>query len=231
MTTPNAARLASLSTRTLTLALERQRLISISTPSSSPLKPAAASSSSAAQIARNMTTLYDGIVQLETVQGSSKETKILRDQYNSVIDVLGEQETAEVGVQLLPPPPERPAAPFIPKVAAPPLTAYRDDPQITDQDMLLQQHHIMQDQDTHLESLSQSIGRQHHMSLQINDELEEQAGLLDAFDSDLDRTGVRLTRARRTLDKVSRGARDNCSTLTIAMLILILLLLIIIFKT
>lgn len=49
------------------------------------------------------------------------------------------------------------------------------------------------------------------MSLQINDELEEQAGLLDAFDSDVDRTGVRLTRARRTLDKVSRGARDNCT--------------------
>ena len=87
------------------------------------------------------------------------------------------------------------------------------------------------------------------MSLQINDELEEQAGLLDSFDLDLDRTGDRLTRARRTLDKVSRGARDNCtcrmssirvpsvlrlflgSTLTIAMLILILLLLIIIFKT
>ena len=49
------------------------------------------------------------------------------------------------------------------------------------------------------------------MSLQINDELEEQAGLLDTFDSELDRTGSRLTRARRTLDKVSRGARDNCT--------------------
>ena len=48
------------------------------------------------------------------------------------------------------------------------------------------------------------------MSIQINDELEEQAGLLDALDSDLDRTGGRLTRARKTLDKVSRGARDNC---------------------
>ena len=49
------------------------------------------------------------------------------------------------------------------------------------------------------------------MSLQINDELEEQAGLLDTFDFELDRTGSRLTRARRTLDKVSRGARDNCT--------------------
>jgi hypothetical protein len=44
----------------------------------------------------------------------------------------------------LPPPPERPAAPLIPKVATPPLTAYRDDPQISDHDMLLQQRQTMQ---------------------------------------------------------------------------------------
>ena len=98
--------------------------------------------------------------------------------------------------------------------------------------MLLQQRQIVQgrpcilpylpiypdipapDQDTHLETLSQSIGRQHYMSLQINDELEEQVGLLDALDSDLNRTGDQLTRARRTLDKVSRGARDNCTCST-----------------
>lgn len=100
MTTPNAVRLASLSTKTLTLALERQRLISISTPSSSPLKRAASSSSSVAQIARHMTVLHDGILQLETVQGSTKESRTLRDQYKSVVDVLGEQEAVEVGVQL-----------------------------------------------------------------------------------------------------------------------------------
>jgi len=99
MATPNAARLTSLSAKTLTLVLERQRVISISTPSSSPLKLAAASSSSVAQIARNMTVLHDGIIQLETVQGASKESKILRDQYQRVIDVLGKQEAAEVGVQ------------------------------------------------------------------------------------------------------------------------------------
>jgi syntaxin 8 len=99
MTTPNAARLASLSTKTLTLALERQRLISISPPSSSPLKLAPASSSSVTQIARNMTVLHDGIIQLETVQGATKESRMLRDQYKSVINVLGEQEAVEAGVQ------------------------------------------------------------------------------------------------------------------------------------
>jgi len=47
-----------------------------------------------------MTILHDGIIQLETVQGSTKESRILRDQYKSVVDVLGEQEALEVGVQL-----------------------------------------------------------------------------------------------------------------------------------
>jgi len=66
------------------------------------------------------------------------------------------------------------------------------------------------DQDTQLETLSHSIGRQHHLSLQINDELGEQVGLLDGLDEDLDRTGIRLSRAQRTMDKVSKGAKDNC---------------------
>ena len=99
MTTPNAARLASLSAKTLTLTLERQRLITISNPSSSPLKSVSTSSSSIAQITRNMTVLHNGIVQLETVQGASQESRMLRDQYTSVINVLGEQEAAEAGIQ------------------------------------------------------------------------------------------------------------------------------------
>ncbi len=66
------------------------------------------------------------------------------------------------------------------------------------------------DQDTQLDTLSQSIGRQHHLSLQINDELGEQAGLLDGLDEDLDRTGNSLSKARRRLDRVSKGAKDNC---------------------
>lgn len=110
------------------------------------------------------------------------------------------------------------------------------------------------DQDTQLDNLSQSIGRQHHLSLQINDELGEQAGLLEGLDEDLDRTGNSLSRARRRLDRVSKGATENCgyhpctlpvmnmlsgwltyvvagSAVTIAVAIAILLLLIIIFKT
>lgn len=70
------------------------------------------------------------------------------------------------------------------------------------------------DQDTHLDRLSNSIRNQRDISLQINDELEVHTGLLESLDHELDTTGDRLSRARRRLDHVARGAKDNgaCST-------------------
>lgn len=99
--------------------------------------------------------------------------------------------------------------------------------------------------------MSHSINRQHHISLQINDELDIHTGLLEELDTDLDRTGSRLTGARRRLDRVAKGAKENGqyftfgfkystifsfhimsgSTMAIAILILVLLILIIVFKT
>jgi syntaxin 8 len=68
---------------------------------------------------------------------------------------------------------------------------------------------IQIEQDTHLDRLSHSIRNQHDISLQINEELEVHTGLLEALDHELDSTGDRLSRARRRLDHVARGARDN----------------------
>ncbi|PVF98717.1 hypothetical protein CPB86DRAFT_851065 [Serendipita vermifera] len=223
MATPNPARLSAIGSKTLTLAMERQRLLSISPPSGSPI----------GQITKNMTTLRDGIVAIETAQGSSSQTESLREQYSSILGVLGEEEVAAAGLPSMPPPPQNPAKSLLPAPSSPPRTSspFRDDPEQSNGDMYLQQKQIMQDQDTQLDTLSHSIGRQHHLSLQINDELGEQAGLLDGLDEDLDRTGMRLSRAQRALDKVSKGTKDNCSAVTIAIVICILLLLIIIFKT
>lgn len=236
MATPNPARLSAIGSKTLTLAMERQRLLSISPPSGSPLKLAGGASSgstSIGQITKNMTTLRDGIVAIETAQGSSSQTESLREQYSSILGVLGEEEVAAAGLPSMPPPPQKPAKSLLPAPSSPPRTSspFRDDPEQSNGDMYLQQKQIMQDQDTQLDTLSHSIGRQHHLSLQINDELGEQAGLLDGLDEDLDRTGMRLSRAQRALDKVSKGTKDNCSAVTIAIVICILLLLIIIFKT
>ena len=68
---------------------------------------------------------------------------------------------------------------------------------------------LLAEQDDHLEHLSQSISRQHHISLQINDELDTHTGLLEGLDHDLDRTQGRLGNARRRLDRVARGAKAN----------------------
>lgn len=65
------------------------------------------------------------------------------------------------------------------------------------------------DQDTRLAQLSHSIGRQHHLSLQIGDELEVHQGLLDETDMALDRTQGNLGRARKRLDGFAEKAKNN----------------------
>jgi syntaxin 8 len=67
----------------------------------------------------------------------------------------------------------------------------------------------MVEQDTHLDRLSSSIRNQRDISIQINDELDVHTGLLESLDHELDSTQDRLGRARRRLDHVARGAKDN----------------------
>lgn len=98
-----------------------------------------------------------------------------------------------------------------PDVDAEPFTPYTDDPEAgyTDEEMLQMQHQMMNDQDVHLDRLSQSINRQRDLSLQINDELDVHTGLLEELDHELDHTGSRLSGARRSLDRVAKGAKEN----------------------
>ena len=94
---------------------------------------------------------------------------------------------------------------------AEPFTPYTDDPEAgyTNEEMLQMQQQMMNDQDVHLDRLSQSINRQRDLSLQINDELDVHTGLLEELDHELDHTGSRLSRARRGLDRVAKGAKEN----------------------
>lgn len=71
---------------------------------------------------------------------------------------------------------------------------------------------MLKEQDQRLETLSHSINRQHHISLQIGDELEVHTGLLEELDTELDRTESRLGVARRRLDRVAQGAKNNCKS-------------------
>lgn len=91
---------------------------------------------------------------------------------------------------------------------------YRDnnDDDQQDQDnatLFASQQNQMSTQDRHLDTLSQSISRQHTLSMQMNEELELQNELLGDLDSDVERTGLRLGRASGQLDRVKRGLKDH----------------------
>ncbi|KAI0826658.1 hypothetical protein BC628DRAFT_248901 [Trametes gibbosa] len=239
------ARLTSLSTQTLSLLLERQRLQNLN--STSLHTP---------QIVKNLEHLRGGILEMEERDGPSEASRLLRSQHERMRGMLGAEADAAGSRRrqcdtTRCEEPELPAASGSPSTSsspvsspspppAPPVTSgdarfapYTDDPEAgyTSQEMLLQQRELMDSQDVHLDELSRSITRQRDISLQINDELDVHTGLLEGLDHDLDRTDSRLTNARRRLDRVAKGAKENGSTVMIGLLILVLLILIIVFKT
>jgi len=255
--TKTLAKLTSLSTQTLSLLLERQRLQSF--PSAS-LKPSSQPKSlHAGQISKNLQQLRIGILEMEEKEGRTEAVSLLRSQYERMRGMLG-NDASGINIESLDPPaPPRPASvsssstDSLPRAPSPPVvlpptpndsrhdsgefhyTPYRDDPEaqtpMDDDGIMLQQRMMMDEQDDHLDRLSQSVNRQHHISLQINDEIDVHAGLLEELDTDVDRTHSRLGGARRRLDRFAQGAKENSSAVAIGVIILILLILIIIFKT
>ncbi|KAI0701730.1 hypothetical protein C8Q76DRAFT_633699 [Earliella scabrosa] len=243
------AKLTSLSTQTLSLLLERQRLQTLSSNTTSL---------HASQIVKNLQQLRTGILDLEETEGPSEATRLLRAQHERMRGMLG-ADAESMGVQRCvscePPQPAEmssnanassssllaSSAPAATPANPPPRTSsgepdyapYTDDPEAgySSEEVLQQQRLIMDDQDVHLDELSRSITRQRDISLQINDELDVHTGLLEGLDHDLDRTDTRLTNARRRLDRVAKGAKENGASVMIALLILVLLILIIVFKT
>lgn len=89
---------------------------------------------------------------------------------------------------------------------------------------------VLREQDAQLDTLGQSIGRQRELSMQIGDELDEQAVMLGDVEEGVDRHTGQLSRARTRVDKISRKARENWSMTVIIVLIVILVLLIVILK-
>ncbi|PSR83731.1 hypothetical protein PHLCEN_2v5630 [Hermanssonia centrifuga] len=223
------AKLTSLSTQTLSLLLERQRLQSLGPNGSSLHLP---------QISRNLTQLHNGVTELEEKEGNIEAVGLLKSQYERMRNMLGPeaetsgiprlQEATHVAVSstsatasssslpLSKPSTLQPVNPPAPSFkytdSDGPYMPYTDDPEavIPSTDIMLQtQRRMMDEQDIHLDHLSHSINRQRDISLQINDELDVHTGLLQELDEDLDHTDSRLTRARRNLDKVAKGAKEN----------------------
>ncbi|KAJ7100608.1 syntaxin-like protein [Mycena belliarum] len=224
------AKLTSISTQTLSLLLERQRLQTLPSYSAqaTPAQPAQPSNLHLAQITQNLNALRTGILSLEAREGRSEAVGLLRNQHERMRSMLGARE--DDGVESLDPIP--PPVKLLPTPPAEPVyTPYTDDPDAQPEEMLQTQRQLMDQQDSHLDLLSHSINRQRDISMQINDELDVHTGLLEELDTDFNRTDTLLGGARRRLDRVAQGAKNNGSTVTIGGLILILLILIIVFKT
>lgn len=91
------AKLTSVSTKTLSLLLERQRLQNLPPFSgTSSTNSVSNASSHFPQIKRNMTRLREGILELEAKEGESNATTLLRKQYDRMRGMLGEEEQSEI---------------------------------------------------------------------------------------------------------------------------------------
>jgi len=239
------AKLTAVSTKTLSLILERQRLKALSSSDGTT----SGSTLHYPQIKRSLNQVREGILALEAKEGSSADaTRLLRSQYERMRGMLWEEERAEIpsleGNRIST---SRTVSPELPAqtrqsardslLSQPIFAPYTDDPEQglaepPEPATLLQVQRLMMDeQDQRLDELSSSVNRQHHISLQINDELDVHHGLLEGLDSDLDRTDSRLRKARRKLDTFAQGVKENGSVVVIGIIIFILLILIIRFKT
>ncbi|KIW06638.1 uncharacterized protein PV09_02350 [Verruconis gallopava] len=116
---------------------------------------------------------------------------------------------------------------------------YRDDPsdeeppdhsQLSNQQIHEYHQEVLREQDEQLDRLGESIGRQRDLSIQIGNELDDHAMLLDEVDERVDRHQGQLDRANKGLNTFARKAKENWSLTVIILLIIILVLLIIITK-
>ncbi|KAI8590357.1 hypothetical protein BDZ88DRAFT_107933 [Geranomyces variabilis] len=90
------------------------------------------------------------------------------------------------------------------------------------------QQRIMDDQDTQLDELSATIGRQKQIGIMINDELDLHVDLLLETEDRVDSTQRRLAGAGRRLEQVFKdGARNSKGSTVICILVCILILVIV----
>ncbi|CAO1629606.1 unnamed protein product [Parajaminaea phylloscopi] len=162
---------------------------------------------------------------VETLEKDEEGRKVLvaaRDSHPLLMKLTEEEEE------------DAPAATTAPRSQDQP---YRDSPSRSaspepqDHAQLMQdQKRVFEQQDSQLDTLSLSIGRQRDLSLRMNEELELQSELLDGLDDDVERTGLRLGRASGQLDRVRRKVKDHGSLCALFGLIVLLVTLIILFK-
>jgi len=103
-----------------------------------------------------------------------------------------------------------------------------DDDEAESGELLRLQRTLRDEQDQHLESLSQVLGRQKQLGQMIGDELDLQNELLEDLDTDVDRTRGRMGRTMNTLDKVSKEVKSRKGTIAVVTAVVVIVVLIIV---
>lgn len=101
---------------------------------------------------------------------------------------------------------------------------------MSDRDVFIANQQQMLEQNRSLDHLSDSVQRQHEMSLQINDEVNDHMVLLDDLENGIDRTNARLMRGTRNIKKFREALRERGDWCTILILVIVLLFLLIVLK-
>lgn len=102
-------------------------------------------------------------------------------------------------------------------------------PNLTNQDLFIQQQQELLEQDSHLDYLSQSVHKTYDLSLDINHEVTQQNDqVLQDLESLVDTSGRNLNRANKRLEIFEKAARENGPCFTILGLVLILIFLLVI---
>ncbi|KAI3645522.1 hypothetical protein MP228_008450 [Amoeboaphelidium protococcarum] len=106
-----------------------------------------------------------------------------------------------------------------------------DSEQINDAQQLNGVHlQIIEEQDSQLDSLYNVVVNQKHIGIEISDELDNQAELLDRLEGNVDGTQDRLAGARRRLDNIYRTSKEKGSLCLILTLIIVVIVLIVVIK-
>jgi t-SNARE complex subunit (syntaxin) len=92
----------------------------------------------------------------------------------------------------------------------------------------------LEQQDRHLDSLADTVGRTKHLAVSISDELDAQVALVDELDSKVDRTRGKMGGATSRLQRVVHSVQRDRSTQVVcglSIVVAIAIILIIVLKT
>lgn len=103
-------------------------------------------------------------------------------------------------------------------------------PMVSNQELFINQQQQLLEQDSHLGALSQSIGRTHDISMDLNNEIVSQNdSLLVDLENLIDNNGRNLNRASRSMHGFNNSRfKDNGNCVIILVLIVVLLLLLLV---